>query len=178
MRLFYAVNFTPETATILRKLQDDLREHVRHGRWAEMDNLHLTLHFVGEAEPDELPMFREALITAAKAVDPFSIRFTSYGSFRQGKQDLIYIKTKNTADSLETVSEILKEQLKRGDMKSFTPHITLVRRAEMNYNTLKFLKKQRFDLPPVTVESLELMESIKTDGKLKYIPLHSVSLKN
>ncbi len=143
-----------------------------------MDNLHLTLHFVGEAEPDELPIFRKALETAAKAVDPFSIRFTSYGSFRQGKQDLIYIKTKNTADSLETVSDILKEQLKRGDMKSFTPHITLVRRAEMNYSTLKLLKKQRFNLPPFTVNSLELMESRKIDGKLKYIPLHSVSLKN
>ena len=177
MRVFYAVNFDDKTASLLRKLQGDLREHVRHGRWATIDNLHLTLHFVGEIEPEELPVFKQALETAARAVQPFTVRFTSYGSFRQGKQDLIYVKTKNTGGSMETLSEVLKEQLKRGDMKSFTPHVTLIRRADLDYGTLKLLKKQRFELPPVNIKSIELMESIKKDGKLTYLPLHSVSLE-
>lgn len=178
MRVFYAVNFNDKKTSELQKLQDDLREHVRRGRWAELENLHLTLHFVGEIEPEEIPLFKNALEAAAAAVQPFDLRFTSYGSFRQGKQDLIYIKTKNTGDSLEIMSDILKEQLKRGDMKSFTPHVTLVRRAEINYGTLKVLKKQRFALDPAAINSIELMESRKINGKLTYVTLHSAVLKN
>ena len=176
MRVFYAVNFDEKTASLLQNLQEDLRENVRHGRWASLENLHLTLHFVGEVSAEELPFFKEALDTAAKTVQPFDIRITSYGSFRQGKQDLIYLKTKNTADSLETLSTVLKEQLQRGDMKSFNPHITLIRRADINYGTLKVLKKKRFELPTVRINSIELMESRKTDGRLTYIKLHSAAL--
>ena len=176
MRIFYAVNFDSATASMLQKIQDDLREHVRRGRWATLENLHLTLHFVGESSNEDLPELKAALETAAAAVNPFNIRFTSYGSFRQGKQDLVYAKTKNTGDSLQIISDILKEQLQRGDMKSFTPHVTLVRRAELNYGTLKVLKKQRFDFPLIEVKSIELMESRKTDGKLSYHTLHSAKL--
>ncbi len=176
MRVFYAVNFSEETSINLKGLQNSLREFVRHGRWAEVENLHMTLHFVGEIDPAELPLFKEALEKAAAAVQPLSVRFTSYGSFRQGKQDLIYVKTKNSGDMLQTAADKLKEQLQRGDMKPFVPHITLVRRAETDYRTLKILKKQRFDLPPVEIKSIELMESRKIDSKLTYIPLHSAKL--
>ncbi|MDC7226370.1 MAG: RNA 2',3'-cyclic phosphodiesterase [Spirochaetales bacterium] len=177
MRIFYAVNFDDKTSEMLQKLQNDLREKVIRGRWAALENLHLTLHFVGEIESDELPIFKEALEKAAAAVQRFSIRFTSYGSFRQGKQDLIYIKTKNTGDVMKIMSDILKKELQRGDMKSFTPHVTLVRRGEINYSTLKVLKKQRFELPAVEIKSVELMESRKINGRLTYTTLHSVSLK-
>ncbi len=178
MRVFYAVNFDNNTRIILQKLQNDLRGQVIRGRWADLENLHLTLHFVGEINTQELPNFKEALDKAALAVQPFNIRFTSYGSFRQGKQDLIYVKTKNTGDSLQIISDSLKEQLKCGDMKSFTPHVTLVRRGEINYKTLKILKKQRFELPPVEINSIELMKSEKIDGKLTYTALYSVKLSD
>ncbi|MDC7126556.1 MAG: RNA 2',3'-cyclic phosphodiesterase [Spirochaetales bacterium] len=176
MRLFYAVNFAPELRDTLQSLQDELRINVHHGRWADLENLHITLHFVGEAEESELSMFKEALDIAAEGIKPFNIRFTSYGSFRQGKQDLIYIKTKNSGDSLSLLADGLKNKLKRGDMKSFVPHITMVRRAEIKYQTLKLLKKQRFDLPPVMVKTVELMESKKINGKLSYIPIYSLKL--
>ena len=176
MKIFYAVNFDKETATQLQKLQDDLKEHVRAGRWATNENLHLTLHFIGEIDKNELPVYKKALEQTAEAAEPFSLRFTSYGSFRQGTQDLLYVKTKNTGDMLQMMAGMLKNQLKTGDMDPFKPHITLVRRTEMSHETLKVLKKIRFNLPPLEITSIELMESRKIDGKLTYIPLHSAKL--
>ena len=177
MRVFYAVNFDDGTTAELKKLQDELKTHVRRGRWASLDNLHLTLHFVGDAEEEELPLLKEVLEAAAASIAPLRLRFTSFGSFRQGSEDLIYIKVKNTADMLETAAAVIKDRLGRGDMKQFTPHITLVRRAEMNYRTLKVLKKKRFNLPPVGISSIELMESRKEAGRLIYTPLYSVELR-
>ncbi|MBI9108022.1 MAG: RNA 2',3'-cyclic phosphodiesterase [Spirochaetales bacterium] len=176
MKIFYAVNFDKETSSGLLKLQENLKEHVRAGRWSQDENLHLTLYFIGEINEKDLPIYKKALDQAAETVEPFTIRFTSYGSFRQGVQDLLYVKIKNTGDSLQILSGILKSQLKTGDTEPLKPHITLVRRAEMNHQTLKVLKKMRFDLPPVQIESIELMESRKVEGKLSYIPLHSVKL--
>lgn len=176
MRIFYAVNFDNETSENLLKLQEDLKGHVRSGRWARDENLHMTLHFIGEIDKEELHIYKNALDEAAAAAEPFSVRFTSYGSFRQGTQDLIYVKTKNTGDMLQIISGFLKNSLKTGDTKPLKPHITLVRRAEMNHTTLKVLKKMRFNIPPSEIKSIELMESRNVDGELTYTPLYSVKL--
>ena len=176
MRIFYAINFNETTMDELKKLQDDLREHVRVGRWAPAENFHITLHFIGEIRESELPFFREVLDRAAGGIEPFSIRFTSFGSFRRGQQDLIYLKAKYSGDSMSLISDNLKKYSGRGDFKPIKPHITLVRRAEMNHSTLKVLKKRRFELPPVQIDSVELMESRKSGEGIHYYPLHSVKL--
>jgi 2'-5' RNA ligase len=136
----------------------------------------MTIHFVGEIEKTDLPGFKAALDEAAAGIPPFDIRFTSFGSFRQGRQDLIYVKTKHTGDYLQIMAYALKNSLKCGDTKALKPHITMVRRAEMKHSTLKVIKKQRLNLPPVKIKSIELMESVKREGRLVYVPLYSCSL--
>ena len=177
MKLFYAVNFDETTMQNLKQLQEDLRPQVYRGRWAPPENFHITMHFVGEVEESELPYFKKALEDSVKEMPPFNLRFTSYGSFRRGLQDLIYVKAKYTGDSMLLISEALRSNAGRGDDTPLKPHITLVRRAEMNHNTLKVLKKKRFELPAIEVNSIELMESRKIDGVLTYISLYSVDLK-
>lgn len=176
LRLFYAINFDEKTMQDLKKLQDDLRPQVYRGRWAPPENFHITMHFVGEVEDDELPFFKSALEKSVEGMEEFPLRFTSYGSFRRNLQDLIYVKAKYSGDSMLYISEALRRNAGRGDDKPLKPHITLVRRAEMNHKTLKVLKKMRFSLPPVAVKSVELMESRKVDGTLTYLPLHSIKL--
>lgn len=176
MRIFYAVNFDKPAMLNLKKLQDDLRPHVHRGRWAPPANFHITMHFVGEIEASELPLFKRALIDSVEGMPPFTVRFTSYGSFRRGQQDLIYVKFKYSGDTMLLISEALKLNAGRGDDTPFSPHITLVRRAEMSHQTLKVLKKKRFELPPVNISSVELMESTKIDGQLIYNKLYSVDL--
>ena len=177
MKIFYAVNFDEQTMLALKKLQDELRPQVYRGRWAPPENFHLTMHFVGEIQENELPHFKKALDDSVKGMEAFNLRFTSYGSFRRGLQDLIYIKVKYSGDSMLLISEELRKNAGRGDDTEMTPHITLVRRAEMNHNTLKVLKKKRFELPAVEISSVELMESRKINGELTYIQLHTAALQ-
>lgn len=177
MKIFYAINFDKQTMQNLKELQDDLRPQVYRGRWAPPENFHITMHFVGEIKDAELEFFKKALDESVKDMESFNLRFTSYGSFRRGLQDLIYVKAKYSGDSILFISEALRQNAGRGDDAPLKPHITLIRRAEMNHKTLKVLKKKRFDLPPIEVKSIELMESKKIEGALTYIPLYSVKLK-
>lgn len=176
MKIFYAINFNEQTMQNLKQLQDDLRPQVYRGRWAPPENFHITLHFVGEIVEAELPKFKKVLEDSVKDMEAFTLRFTSYGSFRRGLQDLIYVKLKHSGDTMLYIAEDLRQNAGRGDDTPLKPHITLVRRAEMNHKTLKVVKKKRFALPSVEVNSIELMESRKIDGELTYMTLHSVKL--
>ncbi len=178
MRLFFAVNPGPVIGIQLADLQNSLREHRAQGKYTDIENLHLTLHFIGEAEPGQIPEFKAVLEKAALIFPSFSIRLSSFGSFRQGKEDLIYVKVKSGRDSLTSISDFIRKNCSVGDFKPMKPHITLIRRCRISYSTLKILKKTRFDLPSENITSLYLMESRKVDGKLNYIPIAEVPLKS
>ncbi len=177
MRLFFAVNPGPVINRQLTELQNSLREHHAQGKYTDIVNLHITLHFIGEANPEQIPEFKAVLEKAALLFPAFTIRLSSFGSFRQGKEDLIYAKVKSSRDSLTSISDFIRKNCAVGDFKPMKPHITLIRRCRISYSTLKILKKTRFDLPSENITSLYLMESRKVDGKLKYIPVAEVPLK-
>lgn len=177
MRLFFAVKPGSSINSQLADLQSSLREHRTRGKYTDLENLHITLHFIGEAEPEQIPEFRAILEKASLIFSVFSVRLSSFGSFRQGKQDLIYAKVKSSRDSLTEISEFIRKNCSVGDFKPMKPHITLVRRGEISYRTLKILKKTRFDLPSEEITSLYLMESRKIDGKLRYLPVAEIPLK-
>ena len=177
MRLFYAVRFSKDEEKYLIEIQEGLKKTIKSGRWVDIKNCHLTLHFLGDIERRELPFFKEALDSSIRGIKPFNVRFSSLGSFRQKDNYLIYVKTKNTSRSLEEIAKGLKKT-GRGDLKTFVPHITMVRRAVINFSTLKLLKKKRFKFDPIYIDCIHLVESKKIDGKIVYTSVYSSKLEN
>ena len=55
MRLFIAIQFTPEIKKELTRFQNDLKRNGLTGRFVPVENLHLTLAFIGEyPNPDDV----------------------------------------------------------------------------------------------------------------------------
>jgi 2'-5' RNA ligase len=52
MRLFIAIDFNKEIKKKLVDLQANLKDMAVSGRWKYIDNLHLTLKFLGETKPE------------------------------------------------------------------------------------------------------------------------------
>ena len=78
MRLFIAIQLTDEMKNALTGVQTFLRGHGVHGNFTRLDNLHLTLAFIGEyADPDRV---LDAMRSVAFST--FSIRLDGFGSFR------------------------------------------------------------------------------------------------
>ncbi|MDC7224279.1 MAG: RNA 2',3'-cyclic phosphodiesterase [Spirochaetales bacterium] len=177
MRLFYALNFSRKTLGRIQDCQDRLRPVVERGNWSRRENFHLTLHYLGEAEEEEIPLFREALDRAAAPIAPFTLSFPRYGSFRRKNRFLIYLGAEERDGGLADLSRRLKEGTDRGDKNPLRPHITLVRQARMEESELDRLKGIELNLPGFQVTSAELMESCSVEGKLTYRPLYSVPLR-
>lgn len=126
MRLFIAIQFTPEIKKGLTRFQNDLKRNGLTGRFVPVENLHLTLAFIGEyPNPDDvLDVLEQVPFT------PFDLSLSSAGQFG----DLYWCGIDN-AIGLEAYVRRLRRALAESgipfDKKKFSPHITLVRRGQL-----------------------------------------------
>ena len=125
MRLFIAILFSAELLDALLDVQSELKSFDVRGRYVPEENLHLTLAFVGEyGNPDAV---MDAL--ASVPFKPFPLRIEGLGNF----SDLYWAGIEANPELAAFVKRLRHALADRDipyDRKRFSPHITLVRRAE------------------------------------------------
>jgi len=131
MRLFIAIELNDEMKDAFEDIQDAMWDAGMDGRFTSRENLHLTLAFIGEyGDADRVREVVEGI-----KVRPFRISPDGIGAFG----DLWWAGIKVAASSggaepLIGLAKRVRRALSDADIpfdrKSFTPHITLVRRAE------------------------------------------------
>ena len=126
MRLFVAIPLDQAVRNSLINLQNDLFTLGVRGNYTSEENLHITLAFIGEyPEPD-------AVMDALSSVSfsPIPIALDGIGSFG----DLWWAGISGSP-ALEAVSRRVRRALAENgipfDRKRFSPHITLLRKANM-----------------------------------------------
>lgn len=167
MRLFIAIEFDEEILQALTKLQSEWKVSGVRGNFTPVQNLHLTLAFIGEyGNPNAVS---EAMNSVSFA--PFSINLDGIGTFRD-----IYWAGIAANDALSNYVRRLRRALAENnipyDRKKFSPHITLVRRAEFNRNIEDLLKN-----PPngeMEVKSVSLMSSTRGKSGMIYTKVGGV----
>ncbi|MBR5931657.1 MAG: RNA 2',3'-cyclic phosphodiesterase [Lachnospiraceae bacterium] len=126
MRLFIAIPFTDEIRSELQRFQSDLRRAGMSGRFSPVENLHLTLAFIGEyPDPQDILDIMEEV-----SFRPFDIKLSGFGNFG----DLYWAGIEDCpglAAYVRRLRRALAEHDIPFDRKKFSPHITLVRRAEV-----------------------------------------------
>ena len=124
MRLFIAINLSPEMKTALTDAQRAMYDRGVRGNYPPAENLHLTLAFIGEYPNADAVM--DALSTVA--FTPFELTLDGVGRFR----DLWWAGLRASAALNAVVRRVrraLAEQDIPFDRKRFAPHITLIRKA-------------------------------------------------
>lgn len=81
IRTFIAVEISDEVAQAMLAEVARLKPHFPRINWVKPDNLHLTLKFIGNLPPDDLPDIFEAAEQAAEVVAPFSLEVIGSGAF-------------------------------------------------------------------------------------------------
>ena len=125
MRLFVAIRFDNSIIEALEELQADLSQSGLRGHYTRTENLHLTRAFIGEY--GDAAAAQEAL--AGVEFRPFSIALQGIGRFG----DLYWAGIRDGEEAEKLVKRIRRALADAGipfDRKRFSPHITLVRKAE------------------------------------------------
>lgn len=125
MRLFIAIQFTSEIKKELVRFQRDLKWNGMTGRFVPVENLHLTLAFIGEyPDPDAvLDVMEQVPFT------PFDLSLGRAGQFG----NLYWCGIENTTGLEAYVRRLRRALAEKGipfDKKKFSPHITLIRKGE------------------------------------------------
>jgi len=156
MRLFTAVDFTPDIKDKLYGIINQMKPQADKANFTRKENLHLTLVFIGEKNPAELKDIVNRL--SAIKFAPFRIEFANCGRFR----NLHWIGIKHS-DELADLQRRIAAALNIKPDFDYTPHITLAREV---------IAKGEFTLnvPPIemTADAFHLMKSERINGVLKY----------
>ena len=128
MRCFVAA-WPGQTARVaLQALSNDLRGQVEHRRATDIENLHLTLAFIGTLSDAVAASVAEAI--ARLDLKPFKWRIDRLGFFREARVVWAGADSASNAALIALAGRVRRilDELNVGyDHKPFAPHVTLLR---------------------------------------------------
>lgn len=179
MRTFIAIDFSSKAKKDIADYQDRIRVDCKKSNFTYKENLHLTMHFLGEIAEYDVENAMAAMDETACANRKFNMKFTSLGYFDRGEKCILWLgidKSKELVRLHETLEKNLGKQGFRRERAKFTPHITLAREVVLIYNKKIVTEKFRPQFDEMFVNEISLMESKRENGKLKYKKLYSAKL--
>lgn len=159
IRLFIAIELPPDIRSYIK----GLGRGIPGARPIPEEQIHLTLHFLGEVEGTMFKDIRESLLEVKK--DPFSLQISGVGHFPpRGKPKVIWAGVTPTDELIHLRKRVGKELLACGlalEKRKFSPHITLARlRNSPLQRVSEFLAGNSFlESSPFTVDSFHLFSS-------------------
>ena len=160
-RLFFALWPTDKVRQSLVELISQLPRQI-NGRAIQPQNLHVTLHFVGQVtEPT-----KDCMHAAAQSVNAqtFQLNLDCFGHFPKAK--ILWMGSQNTPAQLTQLHKKLGVAIENcgfnSDTRAFSPHVTLMRKCRKPDTA-----QSEFSLP-WCIEEFVLVESITYKEGVNY----------
>jgi 2'-5' RNA ligase len=189
LRAFIAVELPLEIRKTVCAATSKLRNEIETlVRWVPIENMHLTLKFLGDVSPSNLELLAQMLRAEMDLFNCFDLRLNGIGSFPNLKRPrVIYIGMQAPAalEALQRGIESASSRLGYGaEERGFSPHLT-IGRVKQNVTATeqqairRALEDTKIDsLGTARVNSVELFKSdLKPTGSV-YTRLYSAPLKN
>ncbi len=181
LRVFFAIELNAELRCALSQLIDELRQEPwgHRIRWMYPENLHVTLRFLGVADPALIPALVECTHQATKKIAPFplqlhNIRFSpSPTAPRAIAADII--PTSELFELANALEEVAANFGFTPETKPYLPHLTLGRIVHHHAPNLR--EDLKLNAGPMRVDEIVLFNSEKTEYSQTYVSLEYISLE-
>src|SRR5579859_5448445 len=161
LRLFVAIEL-PEPArealaAVQKRLQTADKGH--SVRWSSVDGIHLTLKFLGETRPDQVPEITAGLTASAEGYAPFDLEIVGLGCFPNSRKPrIVWAGSGGNISALRSLHDAVEQHIAPlgfpTDERGFSPHFTLGRaRQEASTASLAALGSAVEKLDPGTLYS-------------------------
>ena len=132
IRTFIAFELPPPVILLLQKMQQDLKRLKIRARWVRPENIHLTLKFLGDINPDDIDKIDAAMTGAVIESSLITLSVRGIGVFPGIKRPrVIWLGLGGDIRSLLALQGRLEEKLAGAgfpkDKRSFKAHLTLGR---------------------------------------------------
>ncbi|MDP6648237.1 MAG: RNA 2',3'-cyclic phosphodiesterase [Candidatus Woesearchaeota archaeon] len=166
MRVFIAIEIPEIIKGYIAELQEKIDNKNNKIRHVNKNNIHLTLKFLGEVQPNNLEEIKNNLKKIT--FEPFSVVLNGVGIFPNDKHiRVVWVGLKPEGPVLELQKEIdenLKKLFKKE--KNFKPHLTLarVKFIEDKKQFVDKLKKIKVENKNIDIKNFRLIKSTLTES--------------
>lgn len=131
-RTFIAVVAEGEVHAAAQTAIDRLQSAAENVKWVAPENLHWTLHFLGDLDDVDLAAVCRRTVDAAAQFDPFVLSAVGVSAFPKVERPrTLYLGAGQGSEPLCAFHQTLQEELVgigfRGERRKFVPHLTLGR---------------------------------------------------
>ncbi|GIU68507.1 MAG: RNA 2',3'-cyclic phosphodiesterase [Candidatus Pacearchaeota archaeon] len=173
IRAFISIDPPEDVVNKIKEIQDSLPNF--KGKKTEVENLHLTLKFLGNIDEKTLELVKQKLrkINFRK----FEAEVDSLGVFSPKFIKIIWLHIKGPEKIQSEIDVSLSDLFEKE--KRFMSHMTIarVKKIENKKNFLEQLKKIKIPKIKFIVENFKLKKSTPTEEKPIYETIESYSLK-
>jgi len=132
IRSFLAFELPVEIREQIRVISKELKKMALPVRWVKVDNIHLTILFLGSVDEDTIGDIKEKVNVAVKEFSAFKTKLNAVGAFPHWKRPrVIWIGLNGDIGRLSNLRNELQEELKVlgfiPEKRPFKPHLTLGR---------------------------------------------------
>ena len=132
IRTFIALELPATVISLLRNVQQDLRQLNLRARWVRPENIHLTLKFLGDINPGDIDAISTAMTAAANGFSPLALAVNGIGVFPTVKRPrVIWVGLGGDIRAVLDLQRRLVAELAgvgvAKDKRSFKAHLTLGR---------------------------------------------------
>lgn len=194
IRAFIAIELSQEARAALADLQNRLKSSVpaQTVRWTASENIHLTLHFLGNVAGGDIEKITQTIHLAALACPPLSLTMGNLGCFPNTRRPrIIWTGISGETPQLVKLHRELGDRLKgiggfTPETRPYSPHLTigrvkddlLPRQLAQLGEVIERKQGQLGELATLRVTEISLMRSdLKPAGpvytQLAYAPLIS-----
>lgn len=135
MRLFVALDLTPEVRAALDELLAQLAQVKADVRWVRPEGMHLTLKFIGEVPDQERPAIQDALGRVTSTA-PIAMSFEGLGYFPNERRPRVLWVGIRASDNLAPLAAQVEAALEplgiQREKRTYVPHLTLGRFRSAN----------------------------------------------
>lgn len=169
-RLFTAVLPTLEATTQLEDFLEDtgIRRMSADAAWVKPHRWHITTCFMPKVEHVELDVLDQLLAELAQRTSSFRLRLAGAGVFLHHSRNLpMWVGVDGDVAALDRLVERSRTAVARAGIrhesgKTFTPHVTVARKADRVDTSLWVDRLNAFAGTPFEVSEFALVESVKS----------------
>ena len=184
-RIFLAINLAEKIKRRLENYQKEIESSFNFLdcespiRWTRINNLHITLVFVGDVFTQDLDGVLQAARKGAEDQTPFELKLNRICLAPPNKSPRMIWLAGERNQQLETIKNSLEKALLGSSSGPSSPHITLGKIRQWQWKRIDPEEMPQIDkeIPlNILVDSIDIMESESKKGGPQYTILESIKL--
>lgn len=176
MRVFIALNIPNKMKDNLERSASQFKDLATGGNFTRKENYHITLHFLGNVEENNL-IYIQSAMDAIKALPAPCLAISQFAVLRASN---VVCARFNKNSRLTDLHDVLADNLEKMgftvERRAYRPHVTMIRKFAFNLPFSEVTKSVDVYNKPFNATEVVLYQSVFTDDGVTYKPLYAITL--